>query len=288
MKSASNNTIPNQSASKRILCTPSPETKEHLLFVQEIGFWDYLDAEINQHLKVASYLLIVTTKGTGVISCNGQEHILSRGDILLIDCQDDYSGSFHGNWEFYWIHFYGGSMPYYYENILNLSSPLLHLDDVTRITHIIESIMKTYQSPASFIEAELKAASHLTTILSLFLFPDSSQKQIKSASTKRLEKINTYIKEHFTEKISLEFLAENFYISKYHLSREYKKKYGVTIVQYIVSLRITLAKSKLRFSEDSIESIAIGCGFTDASYFNKIFQKYEGMSPLSFRKKWRK
>ena len=85
---------------------------------------------------------------------------------------------------------------------------------------------------------------------------------------------------------ALEELSGLFFISKYHLSREYKKKYGITIGSDLTGRRISHAKSLLRFSDSSIEEIALLCGFADAGYFIKVFKKAENMTPLEYRRKW--
>lgn len=59
--------------------------------------------------------------------------------------------------------------------------------------------------------------------------------------------VRKYLEEHYQEKISLEELSGLFFISKYHLSREYKKKYGITIGSDLTGRRISHAKSLLRF-----------------------------------------
>ena len=88
------------------------------------------------------------------------------------------------------------------------------------------------------------------------------------------------------EKITLEELSSRFFISKYHLSREYKKHYGITIGNDLTARRLSHAKSLLRFSDGSIEGIAAACGFSDAGYFIKVFRRSEGMTPLEYRRKW--
>ena len=56
---------------------------------------------------------------------------------------------------------------------------------------------------------------------------------------------------------------------------------------YLTSLRITKAKEMLRFSDLQIETIARNCGIEDNSYFNKVFQKAEGITAREYRQKWR-
>lgn len=105
--------------------------------------------------------------------------------------------------------------------------------------------------------------------------------------TSKLLEIRGFLDEHFTEKISLDELANLFYISKYHMSREFKKAFGITVGSYVNSQRITKAKELLRFSDQQIEAIARACGIDDNSYFNKVFQKAEGITAREYRRKWR-
>ena len=51
-------------------------------------------------------------------------------------------------------------------------------------------------------------------------------------------------------------------------------------------MRLSRAKSLLRFSDSSVEEIAADCGFADAGYFIKVFKKAENMTPLEYRRKW--
>ena len=85
---------------------------------------------------------------------------------------------------------------------------------------------------------------------------------------------------------SLDELSEQFYMSKYYLSREFKQQYGEGISSYVAKLRITRAKELLRFSDLKTGEIATICGISDSNHFLKVFKKLEGMTPTEFRKKW--
>ena len=82
-------------------------------------------------------------------------------------------------------------------------------------------------------------------------------------------------------------IADEFFISKYHMSREFKKAYGITIANYIIAKRITHAKELLRFTYMQIEEIGRICGIEDSSYFNKVFSKFEGMTASEYRVRWK-
>ena len=96
-----------------------------------------------------------------------------------------------------------------------------------------------------------------------------------------------YIDANFTEELRLDELARRFDISKYYLTREFKRAYGETIFQHIIGLRINYAKRLLRFTDKSVEEIAALCGFNDQSYFSKQFKKAENVTCLAFRRRWR-
>ena len=85
-----------------------------------------------------------------------------------------------------------------------------------------------------------------------------------------------YINEHITEKISLDLLAQNFYVSKYYLSHRFKDLTGMTITDYIIRRRLTLAKSYLRQGL-SVMLAGERAGFNSNNHFIHTFTKTVGM-----------
>jgi AraC-like DNA-binding protein len=71
-----------------------------------------------------------------------------------------------------------------------------------------------------------------------------------------------------------------------HLMRLYKKHFGITPIEYITALRIERAKGFLRDTTMTIAEIGYKLGIDNSSYFSRIFQKYTGLSPTSFRKQY--
>jgi YesN/AraC family two-component response regulator len=104
--------------------------------------------------------------------------------------------------------------------------------------------------------------------------------------TEKMKEIHQYLDNNYTKKITLNELEKKFYISKFYLTREYKKMYNTTIVNSIQDNRITKAKELLSFTNLSIETIAEQCGIPDPNYFNKLFKKSEAMTASDYRKKW--
>ena len=92
-----------------------------------------------------------------------------------------------------------------------------------------------------------------------------------------------YIQEHYAEDLSLESIAETFYLSKSHLSRTFKKVTGVTLNTYISTVRIFKAKSLLRAGY-CVNIAGELVGYKSTSYFISLFTKSEGMSPKQYAK----
>ena len=158
------------------------------------------------------------------------------------------------------------------------------MERLAELTAAIQSVIRFHEEPTD--DTDLLTAQQIVNILTLICTETDRTGAEISALGSKLKQILHYLDEHYTETISLDFLAEEFYISKYYLAREFKKEYGTTIIRYVLAKKITHAKELLRYSNSSIEEIARLCGMDDASYFNKVFKKMEGCTASEYRKQW--
>lgn len=99
----------------------------------------------------------------------------------------------------------------------------------------------------------------------------------------KVSSIMEYINNNLGDHLSLDMLSEKFYLSKYHLLREFKKHAGYTIHQYIRQKRLIQAKMLLREGYPVTEIYSV-CGFGDYSNFIRSFRKAFGMSPKQYYK----
>ena len=99
-----------------------------------------------------------------------------------------------------------------------------------------------------------------------------------------VEALDEYIREHADEEISNTELGAIFGYHPFYISQLLKKRRGVTLHQYILSYKLTVAADKLRYTAASVADIAASLGFSDASYFTKSFKSVYGMTPKDYRK----
>jgi len=90
-----------------------------------------------------------------------------------------------------------------------------------------------------------------------------------------------YINEHYNENLSLDDLANRFFVSKYHLSREFQRLVGTSVHRYIVQKRLVMAKQMLSSGRPSSE-VYQSCGFGDYSNFYRAFKAEYQISPKDY------
>jgi AraC-like DNA-binding protein len=97
-----------------------------------------------------------------------------------------------------------------------------------------------------------------------------------------VEKVIVYLREQYMSGLSLDSCADLFGTSPYTLSRAFKHIAGINFIDYLTDLRIDNAKTLLRETEMKINEVAERVGYQH-TYFNRIFKKYEGITPSKFR-----
>ena len=78
-------------------------------------------------------------------------------------------------------------------------------------------------------------------------------------------------------------LAEAFFVSRHHLSREFRRHTGTTVISYVNDLRVDQARRLLVETERPIGQIAEEVGFTTVTHFNRVFRERTGRTPRSIR-----
>ncbi len=112
---------------------------------------------------------------------------------------------------------------------------------------------------------------------------EASAERVAAKNTRMLE-IADYLAAHSNQKLSLDKIAERFYIIKYHLCRTFKQATGFTLAEYINTSRVMRARELLLTTRSSITEIAEETGFESGTHFGKVFKQYMGTPPLAYRK----
>ena len=104
-----------------------------------------------------------------------------------------------------------------------------------------------------------------------------------ASANRQCAAVRRYIDLHFKEPLTLEQLAEEGHMNKYYLSHAFKREYGVSPINYLISRRIEESKYLLAETDLSMSQVAQLLGFSSLSYFSQVFRRTQGISPKEYR-----
>lgn len=113
------------------------------------------------------------------------------------------------------------------------------------------------------------------------------QKEIREKKVRQepesIRVMKEYMREHYSENLTLEAIADAAFLSVSYASRLFKKEQNISIMEYLLQIRMTEARRLLKETQMSIEEISEQTGYSDSSYFTKVFRKSEGKTPSQYR-----
>ncbi len=134
------------------------------------------------------------------------------------------------------------------------------------------------QSAAQFLAAHLLSAQAG--------WPDLSRDRRSpgTLSDRRLAHVLEYMEAHYAEPLSLDQLAREACVSRFHFGRLFKERVGITPHRYLVQIRLDAAASLLCDTDLSVLEIALSCGYGSAAHFTAAFQKRFFQPPSVYRR----
>ena len=245
------------------------------------------------------YLLIYAVSGAGYADMGERGAAISarEGIILRADCEITLSINRRES-DFLELQIFrmdGVSFPAYFSQ---LTLPRTHrpTDKTTEIVRfraeegsLIDSAIRKLSDMTMMPEkpqGELVASTAMISLLTELIINRASDGGAARSMPRYIEGIMRYINEFYRRQITLDELAAEFNVSKFHLSREFKKYTGFSPNEYIISVRISRAKELLRYTGRTITEIAqiTGCG--DVNHFIQLFKSREKVTPAVFRRRW--
>ncbi|MFV0465620.1 MAG: helix-turn-helix domain-containing protein [Lachnospiraceae bacterium] len=276
--------------SLRLYPITGEQEKSYLMYSQELGYFKTTPGYYTKRKHLASFLILSTVSGKGILKYRGQEYLLEEGSSFFIHCYESHEYYSIGDtpWEFFWIHFEGSQAGGYFQQFTEHGFALYSASETDfNIPNQIDSVIRLYQgnSPGTPILVN----KILTDVISEFLLrsvqsdPSDDAYQVPEL----ILQVKRYLEKNFSDSPGLEELSHIHGISKFHLSREFKKYVGITIHQYLTRQKLAYSKELLNYSNFSIEEIGYQCGFHYSSHFIRQFQLQEGLTPFAYRQKWK-
>lgn len=276
---------------------------------QEVTFlWAgrFISTQNWQHKRRTSnfHEIIIVLSGTLYIQIGDKSYAASKNTLLLIP-----QGTLHfgtqicpENTSFYWLHFIlpnqweiideietwnfiQENYPYNHASLIPLYSTELDFSRLNILCNQLLDVM--YRNESNRFYLDLLMSSFLIEITEEYAF-DIIKDSTNQKDSKALSFITEWIKASLEQELTLHIIAKRFNYSPAYLSRMFSKEMGVTLTEYIRTLRIERAKSLLGNSSIPIEEIANLCGFSDEKYFMRCFKKQVLMTSSQYREAFHK
>ena len=233
-------------------------------------------------------------EGDVSIWIEGEQYPLKYGDMVLIPPGIKHMAMVHGNEIPYrrfvfWISVeycnqlmeVSSSYGYLMQNVLVKKIYIFHNDLITfnTIQYRIFQLIEEIKSERFGKEAKVSlCVNDLVLQLNRIVYEQQNPKSEKEEQN-LYQNIIYYIDDHLDEELSLEQLAGQFFVSKYHIAHIFKEQMGLSVHQYILKKRMQASKAAI-LGETSITDVYTMFGFKDYSSFYRAFKKEFGVSPV--------
>ena len=155
------------------------------------------------------------------------------------------------------------------------------IDDIEGDRELFERMCNIFTSAEGCYRARVSAMFKLEILKLLETVDDGA------LPARMVEELDAYIRENSGDEISNTEIGAIFGYHPFYVSRILKERKGMTLRQYIIAYRIKAAKRLLQFSARTVNEIAEELGFTDASYFTKVFKGEVGETPKEYRNRFK-
>lgn len=167
-----------------------------------------------------------------------------------------------------------------------LSFQTLFREDV-RMREILSRAVLEMEERAPYYQAAVKGL--MMELFSLLLRYGCAERDTQDVGSAlryygSVEPALRLIRDRYAERCTLEMLAEECMVSKYHFCRIFKLAMGMSAMQYLNEYRLKLARAMLENTERSVSDIAHGCGFETESYFCRCYKAHFGETPRRRRR----
>lgn len=155
-------------------------------------------------------------------------------------------------------------------------------EDRSRIQSLMEQLHR--ESAEEDFGGEMLRRSLLTQLLvtiNRLVLQQGTYSEESTQTSRAVRQVVTYVNLHYSEPISLDMLAEKFYVSKYHLSHEFNRQVGTSVYRYIQKKRLLMARQLMAQGKRPNE-VYTSCGFGDYAGFYRAFKAEYQIGPREF------
>lgn len=257
------------------------------LYLTHIGYFPKAAYHYRERKNGCSdNILIYCLGGKGWYCVNEKRFEVGVNNYFIIPATKEpirYGSDEKEPWTIYWIHFSGLDI-----DTFNHSFNIKLLDGPNQISYNENGLelwntMYRYLEMGYSIENLSKTNLLLYHFISTFIFPITKNNDKKQEEQDLISATIQFMRSKLAEKLSLEYLASMTKLSASHFSLLFRKRTGMSPLDYFINLKLQQACLLLLTTKMKVKHIAAALGYDDPYYFSRLFKKYIKMSPLQYR-----
>jgi AraC-like DNA-binding protein len=255
------------------------------LYITHVGYFPKAEFHYRERKKgCEDYILLYSLGGSGYIENDQEKMELLPNQFIIIPPHEfhRYQADLADPWTLYWVHFSSSKLKTILEDFK--VNRFYRPTDIHYDARIIQIWMEMFNSLAEgYNEENIGYASLcLYRFVSFFFFPDKKVK-VEEENTP-LDKSIAFMKENIGKRLTTEDIAQKFRYSPSHYTAIFKKKTGMSPIDYFIKLKIHYACQLLTQSDMKIKEISDKTGYDDPYYFSRLFKQVMGKSPKEYRR----
>lgn len=225
-------------------------------------------------------------QGGGRLRVGKEIYSVPKGHAFIVSIPSDHEYYFDStladSWEVVWIRFEPIGEDWLSKELMRLGGPVVELGADALPLQLLWTLHR--DSAAKQLGDRYDLSLRIYEFLVAFQRSLHSRGPYKGSELPQTyREVAAYIHTNYHRDLTLDQLAEVAGVSKYHLCNRFPHFFGVTPMDYVRNRRLEQAAELLRTSDLPITGIAARCGFSNVSYFGKVFHKIIGMSPSTYR-----
>lgn len=235
-----------------------------------------------------NFQILYVLENNGKLILNNKEFNLNEDSLAFITPYSNHAISADDKLVIQLIEFDSDSLGFkkvaYIEKFLEASLVVkLNPFQASEIRHILRKMLyeQTIDDELNQLPLEVYLAQLLVVLLRV-----QKDRRFYNADFLRAERLKEYIDTHYYEMLNASSLAALLGLSTKHINTIFNEAYQITPVQYLIKVRIELAKKLLIESDKDIISICFEVGFESVSTFYRSFKDYSPISPHQYRKRY--
>ena len=223
------------------------------------------------------YVLVFCLEGAGLSLTDGKQITMHKNDVCLLPPENvrEYNADREDPWHVISVSF---RLDFRGDKVPDSTEAIHFPDGGNAVRELFQELSAAWQEKDALYDLKCR-----TIIQQLLLLLLKARLDAASAAPAGIVAARQYIRQHFTEEISLDKLAAQAGFSSSHFRKLFTAHVGMSPKQFVLYLRLSKAKNLLASNSFRVGEVAGLCGFRNEFYFSDLFKRTYGLSPKDYR-----